>query len=349
MIKIDGSIGEGGGQVLRTSLTMSVIMAEAFHIYNIRAGRKVPGLRPQHLKAVEATAEISNGKIEGAEIGSTELIFKPGNINSGKFNFDIGTAGSTSLVLQTIFTPLSFSSQPSTITITGGTHVPWSPSYHYLELQWSPFITRLGFQVNLTLLNAGFYPQGGGAIRADIKPVNSILPLRILERGDLKQIRGVSGVANLPRKIAERQRNRVLQRIGSKYRLSDLRIADLPSRFKGTILLLLAEFDHSQTCYFGLGAIGKPAEKVADEAIDEMEEFLRTSGVLDQYLADQLLIPLAFAEEPSAFRTSKITHHLLTNADIIQYFLPVEIKIDGRVGEHGTVCVTGGSKSHIKI
>lgn len=339
MIEIDGSIGEGGGQVLRSSLTLSLIFGEAFRIYNIRAGRKNPGLRPQHLKAVEASAWISGAQVDGAEIGSQELVFKPEKVKPGKYVIDIGTAGSTSLVLQTVFVPLSVSGSPSRVSITGGTHVPWSPCYHYLVLEWMPFMEQMGFEARLSLELAGFYPQGGGQLVVDIYPVKKIAPLTILSRGKLEQIRGISGVANLPLKIAERQRNRVLHRIGSKYPLNDLRIVDLPSRFKGTILLLLAEFEYSRACYFGLGAIGKPAENVADDAINAMSGFMGTNGVIDEYLADQLLVPLTFASGSSTYRVSKITKHLLTNADVIRHFSPVTISIEGEPGEPGTVNV----------
>jgi RNA 3'-phosphate cyclase len=339
MIEIDGSMGEGGGQVLRTSLTMSVMAGEAFRISKIRAGRKIPGLRPQHLKAVEAAAAICNGKVEGAALGSTEMVFKPGELRPGKFVFTIQTAGSATLVLQTIFLPLSVSMGPSTVIIAGGTHVPWSPSFHYLDLQWLAFMKRLGMNARMNLLQAGFYPKGGGEIRAEIKPVQWISPLRIQERGKLIQIRGVSGVANLPRKVAERQRGQVLRRLGSKYPLNDLRIANLPSRFKGTILLLLVEFEFSQACFFGLGAIGKPAENVADEAIDDLEKFLKTSGVVDKYLADQLLLPLVFTDDSSIYSTPVITKHLLTNAAVIHHFSPGIIQIEGEIGKPGTVRV----------
>jgi RNA 3'-terminal phosphate cyclase (ATP) len=339
MIDIDGSLGEGGGQVLRTSLTMSVMVGEAFCISNIRAGRKVPGLRPQHLKAVEATAAICNGKVEGAALGSKELVFRPGGLKPGKYAFKISTAGSAPLVLQTIFVPLSLSMGSSTVVITGGTHVPWSPSFHYLDFQWLGFMKRLGIDARINLAQAGFYPKGGGEIKAEIKPVQRISPLRIKERGKLIQIRGVSGVANLPRTIAERQRDQVLRRIGSKYPLSDLRIANFPSRFKGTILLLLAEFEFSQACFFGLGAIGKPAEKVADEAIDDLEKFTTTNGVVDKYLADQLLLPLVFADDSSFYRTPEITKHLLTNAAVIHHFSPAIIQIEGEIGKPGMVYV----------
>lgn len=339
MIQIDGSLGEGGGQVLRSSLTLSLLTKYDFQITNIRSRRSNPGLRAQHLKAVEAAASVGRAGVQGAELGSTALSFHPEAIHPGRYSLEISTAGAASLVLQTIFLPLALAGAGSTITITGGTHVNWSPSYHYLELQWLPFMRRIGFNADLKLQLAGFYPEGGGHMTAAIPPNSAISPLHITERGRLRQIRGISAIANLPRHIAERQREQVIRRLGDRFYLNDIRLVELPARFKGTMLLLLAEFEKSQASYFSLGEIGKPAERVADDAVDQMEEFLSTDGAIDQYLADQLLLPLALARGQSELRTSKITQHLLTNAEVIRQFLPVTINIAGRLGEAGLVSI----------
>lgn len=339
MIQIDGSLGEGGGQVLRSSLTLSLLTKYDFQITNIRSRRSNPGLRAQHLKAVEAAASVGRAGVQGAELGSTALSFHPEAIHPGRYSLEISTAGAASLVLQTIFLPLALAGAGSTITITGGTHVNWSPSYHYLELQWLPFMRRIGFNADLKLQLAGFYPEGGGHMTAAIPPNSAISPLHITERGRLRQIRGISAIANLPRHIAERQREQVIRRLGDRFYLNDIRLVELPARFKGTMLLLLAEFEKSQASYFSLGEIGKPAERVTDDAVDQMEEFLSTDGAIDQYLADQLLLPLALARGQSELRTSKITQHLLTNAEVIRQFLPVTINIAGRLGEAGLVSI----------
>jgi RNA 3'-terminal phosphate cyclase (ATP) len=227
----------------------------------------------------------------------------------------------------------------STVIIRGGTHVPWSPSFHYLSLNWLPVLQRIGFRIEIDMKTAGFYPRGGGEISAKINTVQKIEPITLTGRGQLKQISGISGVANLDRRIAERQRNRVVHRMGSRYPLNDLRIQKLSARSKGTFLLLLAEFEGSRTCYCALGAKGKRAELVADEAIDAMEAFLGTDAAIDQYLADQLLLPLAFANGISTLHTCEVTQHLATNAEVIRAFLPVGIKIDGRLGEPGIIKV----------
>jgi RNA 3'-terminal phosphate cyclase (ATP) len=337
VITIDGAQGEGGGQVLRSALTLSLVTGKKLEITNIRARRSRPGLRPQHLKAVEAAAAIGRASVVGASLGSTSLVFTPGTIQPGHYQIDIGTAGSTSLVLQTIFLPLSLAQGLSKVMINGGTHVPMSPCYHYIDQQWLAIMRQIGFDAQLTLLQAGFYPQGGGRLAAEIRPCGAIKPLQLLERGALEQIRGISAIANLDRKIAERQRNRVLRRLGDQYRLNDIRIVYLPSLSKGTMLLLVAEFEFTQCCYFALGELGKPAERVADEAVDSLLAFLETGAAVDQYMADQLLLPLAFADGPSALHTSKITNHLITNAQVLRAFLSADIEISGEIGQPGTV------------
>jgi RNA 3'-terminal phosphate cyclase (ATP) len=186
---------------------------------------------------------------------------------------------------------------------------------------------------------AGFYPKGGGQIQGRIKPIVRINPLEILDRGSLKQIRGITAVANLDRRIAERQRKQVIRRLGDKYRLNDIRIKQMPSKFKGTLMLLLGEFEYSQCCYFSLGKPGKPAERVADDVINAFESFMATNGAIDEYLADQLLLPLAFASGQSRFRSGKLTNHLITNADVIKEFINVEIDIDGDIGQPGMVTI----------
>jgi RNA 3'-terminal phosphate cyclase (ATP) len=339
MIEIDGSTGEGGGQVLRSALALSMVIGQSFLMTNIRVNRSQPGLRPQHLQAVKAACEISRGQCEGADLGSSSLEFYPQKVHPGRYRFDIGTAGSTSLVLQTILLPLSRAGAASSISIKGGTHVPNSPSFHYLDYQYLPSLRRMGFEGTLNLESAGFYPEGGGKISATIRPIKEIQPLQLVKRGDFKQIRGLSAVANLDRRIAERQRNQVLHRLGDRYLINDLRIAQIPARNKGTTLLLLAEFEHSQACFFSLGELGKPAERVADEAVDSFGDFLESGGAVDHYLADQILLPLSFAAGKSVLRTSRITNHLTTNAAIIQKFVPVRIEIDGEVGSPGTITI----------
>ena len=338
MIAIDGAKGEGGGQILRSALTLSLMTERHFRTLNIRARRTKPGLRPQHLVSVNAAASVGQAQVEGACLGSREIEFRPSSIHPGSYRFEIPTAGSTSLVLQTVFLPLSTADSPSEIEIIGGTHVPWSPCFHYLEGNWLRAMGLLGFRADLGLEIAGFYPQGGGRIRALVQPLmERSAPLKRNHRGDLLRVRGLSTSSNLPESIAQRQRTRAVKRLADLGCQVEIEVQTLPSPGKGTLLLLQAEFESGQACYFGLGARGKSAERVADEAVDALHAFLRGEGVVDEYLADQLLLPLAFADGDSEFRASKITQHLLTNAEVIRAFDAAEIDIRGELDQPGVI------------
>lgn len=227
----------------------------------------------------------------------------------------------------------------SEVTLIGGTHVPWSPCFHYLDLQWLPYLRRMGLGTELELLLAGFYPQGNGQVVARIEAARELAPLHLPERGALKRIRGISAVANLDMSIAERQRNRAIERLRSRYKGIEIELLDLPARTKGTFLLLFAQFKHASACYVGLGAPGKRAEQVSDEACLWLEKFLAGTGAVDEYLADQLLLPMAFASGESKFRTAQVTQHLLTNAAVIRAFGSAEIEIEREHGKEGNVRV----------
>lgn len=339
MIVIDGSIGEGGGQVLRSALSLSLLTGQAFTMTNIRINRPRPGLCAQHLSAVQAAAKISRARVEGDRKGSLEIHFSPGPVMPGDYHFDIGTAGSTSLVLQTLLLPLALAPGASWLTVTGGTHVPWSPCFHYLDWHWRRLLSRMGVRFDLTLVRAGFYPQGGGEIQASIPGSARIQGIDLDTRGKLLRVVGLSAVANLPLDIAERQRRQVLRRLQplvSKVEIA-IEIESFAAWSKGTLLLLLAEFEHSQACYFALGERGKPAERVADEALDNLASFLNQEGSVDAWLADQLLLPMAMASGSSVLSTCEVTRHLLTNTEVICYFLPAEINVDASLGQAGLI------------
>lgn len=339
MLVIDGGIGEGGGQILRTSLALSLVTGKEFTLKDIRSKRKKPGLRAQHLNAVKLSAEIGNARVEGAEFGSTKLVFSPQAIQAGNYSIEIGTAGATALVLQTAFLPLSLGNKSSRILISGGTHVPFAPTFDFLNLHWNNFLTRIGIQLSIRLQNAGFYPRGGGQISANIQPVREVTNLTLTDRGSIKQIYGISAVANLDRTIAERQRNHIVRTLGHKFPLNDIRIIELPSKFKGTTICLVCEFEHSQCCYTSLGEPGKPAEVVAQEVCRKIENFLSSEAVIDEHLADQLLLPLSISRESSYFSTAIITDHLQTNADVIKLFTNADIDIVGNTGSPGAISI----------
>lgn len=337
IIKIDGSFGEGGGQILRTSLSLSSITKKPFEMFNIRANRKTPGLSYQHLQAVNATANVCNAEVTGNYLRSTDLKFYPGEIQTGMYHFTIGTAGSVPLVLQSIFYPLSLTDKPSSTTVTGGTHVIHSPCADYLKLQWLYFLKHIGFHAEIEILKAGFYPRGSGEVFATIHPAKSRHPLHIEDRGKLIQVVGISMVGNLDRAIAQRQQLQAKKRLLEQGIPHEISLEEVPSIGRGTMLLLTGKFEHSQCCYFSLGAIGKRAETVADEACNEFFSFLKTKGVIDEYLADQLIIPLALTQGTSHFITPRITQHLLTNIEVVKLFLPVTITVSGNLHEEGSV------------
>jgi RNA 3'-terminal phosphate cyclase (ATP) len=349
-IEIDGAQGEGGGQVLRSSLSLSILTGKPVHLYNIRANRSKPGLMHQHLQAVDAAAAISKAHVVGAALNSQSISFHPEEIRSGRYRFDIGTAGSTALVLQTIFTPLSQANSASSIIITGGTHVLWSPTYEYIDLHWMPLMHAAGFDGQIDLDQAGFYPQGGGRISANIRPAGRIRPICLTERGKLLRIRGIAGIANLERSIAERMKRHAVQRLNKLIPWDgtpELQIKPVEenSPSKGAFFMLLAEFESGRACYTALGEPGKPAERVADEAIDELLAFFETRATIDPFLADQLLLPLSLSGGISELITPRITEHLLTNATILQTFLPCKIEIDGALYQPGAVRIYGTARS----
>lgn len=341
LLAIDGAMGEGGGQVLRSALSLSLVTGQPFHMTRIRANRDRPGLRPQHLAAVQAAARISGARVSGDRVGSFEIRFQPGPVHPGEYLFDIGTAGATALVLQTLLPPLALGPGPSTLVIRGGTHVPWSPCFHYLDWQWRPMLARMAIPFELDMPLAGFYPRGGGELVARIPGGACPQPLGLTGRGALRAIRGLSAVACLPLQIAERQRDQALRRLHAMLPRIDpvLTLAELPSHTPGTMLLLLAEFEHGQACSFALGARGKRAERVAEEAVHGLAGVLHGDAPVDPWLADQLLLPMALPDGPSCLRTGEVTGHLLTNAQVIQLFLPVRIEIDGAPGHPATIHV----------
>jgi RNA 3'-terminal phosphate cyclase (ATP) len=342
---LDGSHGEGGGQILRTALSLSSVTGRTVEIENIRKSRRKPGLQPQHLMSVLAAARICGASLEGAKISSLALQFEPGTVRAGDYRFDISSiassAGSTSLVFQSVLLPLLFTDGPSTVSVQGGTHVPWSPGYHYLRHVFLPLLSRMSARVQLELRQWGWYPKGGGVIFAGIEPCRRLMPLAITERGALKRVQGISAISNLPDHITERQRSRAIRNLKERGIQADIGIEHGPSRGRGTTLFLVSEFENIIAGFGSLGALGKKAETVADEACAELLEYLDAKGCLDPHLADQVVPYLALANGPSEITTSKVTPHLLTNIWVVQQFLETGISVQGREGEPGTIRVNG--------
>ena len=345
MIEIDGSYGEGGGQIIRTALSLSCLLKKSFRIFNVRKKRKKPGLMPQHLTCVKAAQLITDAEVTGAYAGSSELLFSPREVKGGYFPFDIGTAGSTSLVFQTLIPALAFSQQKTTLTLKGGTHVPLSPSFHYLSNVFVHFLGQLGIKVQLVIESYGFYPRGGGIVKAEIFPVKNIKPLRIMERGNILQITGYSAVGNLPLSIAERQKDAFVNKINREIKNNKacliIELVEVPSIGQGTFVYLEARSEDSVAGFTALGARGKKAEVVGEEAAEEFVKYYSTGAALDYHIADQIVLYLSLCSEESRFTTSSITNHLLTNLWVINLFHEIQYSIEGEVGEKGMVKIKG--------
>jgi len=339
LIKIDGSHGEGGGQILRTALALSAFLRKPFTISHIRSKRPNPGLQAQHLEAVMASARITEAQTEGVKFGSQEITFVPQEVLPGEYQFELRTAGSVTLLLQAIFLPLCFSKGISTVTLIGGTHVLWSPSFHYLSEVFLRTLEKMGVSAEAAIEKWGFYPKGGGRIQLKINPVQELKPISLTDRGSLENIRGISAISNLPRHVSARQKEHALKRIQRELQIDgEITILDnVPSNGPGSFLFLLAECERGLAGFSSLGARGKPAERVADEAVDSLKIFLESEGCIDPYLADQLAPFMALAKGNSSFTTAQTTGHLLTNLWVIQLFLDVTISVEGETGAGGRV------------
>lgn len=345
MVEIDGSMGEGGGQVLRTSLALSMLTGEPLHLVNIRARRSKPGLQAQHLACVEAAAAVCRARVEGAALHASEIRFWPGTIRSGRYRFEVKTAGSACLVLQTILLPLSTASSASSVDITGGTHVPWSPSSHYLDWHWLPMLRWLGYDAELSLLQAGYYPRGGGRLQATIRPAGALRCLTLTEPGSQYNVRGLAGVSNLDQGIAERMKRHSIQRLIKHLPSVHVGLVSLSAASPGAFLVLRANLQSQPgsppagACFVSLGAPSLPAERVADSAVDQIVAFLDSGACLDAFMADQLLLPLVNIPGESRFTTNQLTPHVLTNAAVIREFLSVKIDISSRPGAPSLISV----------
>jgi RNA 3'-terminal phosphate cyclase (ATP) len=336
-IELDGSMGEGGGQILRTSLALSLLTGEPFHLRNVRAGRDKPGLQPQHLMSVRAASTIGKAQTRGAARGSTDLVFEPGPIAPGTYRFDIGTAGAIGLVLHTIYLPLALAgATPSEVTLIGGTHVRTSPCFHFLDITWRNYLAACDLDVSLKMLRPGFYPRGGGEVQVLIQPCAGVRNLTLQEHGPL-QATGFSAAAGLPDSIARRQARR------ARFRLEQHDIeVDLEEQTweggPGTVIGIELNTTPAPTFFFAIGERSKPAERVADDAADAVLAYLAASpNLVDAHSADQLVLPLALAKGPSEYRVAEVTRHLTTNIAVIHRFLDRKIECEGTEGSPGVV------------
>ena len=329
MIRIDGSEGEGGGQVLRTALALSLATATPFRIENIRANRKKPGLLRQHLTAVNAATAVGDARVEGDALGSSALTFTPGAVAPGEYAFAVGTAGSTTLVLQTILPPLLLAGGPSTVTIEGGTHNPAAPPFEFLDRVFLPVVERMGGVVGRTLERRGFYPAGGGRIVARIESVGTLGACTILERGEItgRSLRVL--LANLPQHIAEREIAVALTLLN--WSESSASIERVEALGQGNAVLIEIDSVHTRELCTAFGEAGVLAEAVADKAAQQVRRYLAAGVPVGCHLADQLLPVMALGGGGS-FRTLALTQHAKTNADIVRMFTgaTIEVSPEGR-------------------
>ncbi len=337
MIDIDGSYGEGGGQVLRSSLSLAAITGAPIRITRIRAGRKKPGLAAQHLTAVRAAARICHAQLRGDALGSMMLEFIPGSsVQAGTYTFDVSearqgaSAGAITLVLQTILLPLALATGDSQVTLRGGTHVIFSPTMTYIEQVYLSMLQRMGVESEVQLGAWGWYPQGGGEVKMRVSGNRKLGGINLLERGDLQQVRGLAVATELPSHIPQRMASRaenLLRAAGLKAAVQALREKGVAP---GAGIFLTAEYQNSLTGFGGFGRLRLTSEKVAEIACEQLLKFHQTSAPVDEHLADQLLLPAALADQMSQYRVAEVTTHLITNAAVIEQFGLARITVDER-------------------
>jgi RNA 3'-terminal phosphate cyclase (ATP) len=325
MLEIDGSFGEGGGQILRTSLALSVITGEPFRIYHLRAGRDRPGLQRQHLTAVKAAAAISGASLRGAEVGSRELTFTPRAVAAGEYTFDIGSAGSSTLVLQTVLPPLMMAGGTSRVVLQGGTHNPNAPPFDFFSRSFLPLVGQIGPRISAHLDRPGFYPVGGGQVSVSIEPAQEFHRLELLQRGPVvhKRVRAV--VARLPRHIAEREAATLGRLLDWDEKFLEIEV--WTSRGPGNVVLVEISTASVTEVFTGFGERGVRAEVVAEGVAAEAADYLAADVPVGPHLADQLILPLALGAG-GAYITSKPTLHTTTNIEVVRRFLDVPISIE---------------------
>ena len=338
IIELDGAIGEGGGQILRTALTLSMITGQPFRITNIRANRPKPGLMRQHLIAVQAAAEICNAELGEAAVGSTSLTFAPNSIKGGEYKFAIGTAGSCTLVLQTILPALLYADQASAIKISGGTHNSMAPPAQFLQRAYGRILSEMGASIEIKLERFGFYPAGGGEIIATVQPCQQLQPISIMERGDRLNAYAESFIAGIPVGVAKRELECVGNSLG--WGEEQLLVRGLSGdQGPGNALCVTLEHQYVTDVFCAFGEKMVRAEAVAKNVVGQVRDYVASNAAVGEYLADQIMLPFALAGGGS-FTTSEISQHALTNAAVIEKFLPVHISFTKE--ERRSTCIITG-------
>ncbi|OEY95652.1 RNA 3'-terminal-phosphate cyclase [Acinetobacter proteolyticus] len=322
-IQIDGSQGEGGGQILRTALALSMITGQAFELINIRAGRKKPGLMRQHLVCVQASQQISQAYVEGAELHSQRLYFAPQHVQSGKYQFQIGSAGSTTLVLQTLLPALLLQNEASELTISGGTHNPLAPTADFIEHCFLPALEKLGIEVEFKLNKAGFFPIGAGEIQIKIQPWQHRNKLSLLDRGTLQNTEAFAAVLNLSEEAQIAQRE--LATLNKRLNLDTQQQFHLNGISQGNTMYVKVAYMHHIQLFTALGEMRKSAEQIANHLAEQVKQYIESNAAVDEYLADQLLLPLALGHG-GEFTAQCISEHTRTQAAMIEKFIDCEIE-----------------------
>ncbi len=348
-IEIDGSMGEGGGQILRYSLALSAVLLKPVHIYNIRVKRSNPGLRPQHLTGVKALASITGAELRGASVGSLEVWFKPRYRRGGYYRFDIGTAGSVTLVIQAILPALLFADRDSVVEITGGTDVSWSPPVDYMRYVFLPMLKRFGVDAELEVRRRGHYPRGGGHVVLRVRRLMGHLePIDVIGRGEIMGVRGRSHCVRLPSHVAIRQARAaekiIVEKLGIRpeIEIEYYERGRDPHLGPGSGIVLYALCRNSVLGADSLGARGKPAEKVGEEAAHKLLEELEPGMGLDSHMGDMVIPYISLADGVSCVGVSRLTLHTLTAIMVTRRFLPeLDFRVDGVEGGPARICVRG--------
>jgi RNA 3'-terminal phosphate cyclase (ATP) len=336
MISIDGSQGEGGGQIIRSSLALSLVTGKPVTIDSVRAGRKKPGLMRQHLACVRAAKQISEAEVEGDEIGSKRLVFRPGAVRAGDYRFRVGSAGSTTLVFQTVLPALMLTEGTSTIELEGGTHNPFAPPYDFLAKAYLPLLRRVGPVVELSDCRPGFYPGGGGSFRATVRPAQQLKGIELLEQGKLIDRRVRALVSNLPWHIADRECKGIARKTGWPEKCF-AREEVKGSLGPGNVVMIELEYEHVTEVFVAFGEVGKKAERVANEVLRGARAYMASAVPIGPFLADQLMLPIGLAShfgQRGSLKTMPLTQHSTTHIDVLRRFLNVTIHIEsGPAGE----------------
>lgn len=335
MIILDGSQGEGGGQIVRTAVTLSCITGIPVRIEQIRAGRKPRGLRPQHVTAIQAASEICAADTRGVSEGSDMVEFDPRQApQAGTYEWAVRTAGSAALVMQTVLLPLLVAGGASSVVVHGGTHVPNAPSGHYLRDIYMPLLLRLGADLELYMTRYGWMPQGGGVITAEVRGTTTFRGLDLRTRGRVERVFGTAVGCNLPSHIPQRMANRATNLLAEHVEAPlDIRPLRTRSDSTGAGIFLAVEYTNGRGGFGTIGRKGMPSEAVSERAVTDLLYFHESEAAVDQRLADQLIVPLALAEETSVFRTETITQHLRTNVDVVRAFIDRPINIDEQTAQ----------------